>query len=86
MRYRYLTIEQRESLESQTRTQLPRATRDAALKRLHQGDYGICIECGSDIAFVMLQDDPLALHCRDCAANLRFALGLRPPQQVSARR
>jgi RNA polymerase-binding transcription factor DksA len=68
MRYRYLTIEQRETLESLTRTRLTRSAREAALKRLHQGNYGTCIECESDIAFVMLQEDPLALYCRSCVA------------------
>ena len=68
MRYRYLTIEQRETLESLARTRLTRSARKAALNRLHQGNYGVCIECESDIAFVFLQEDPLALYCRSCLA------------------
>jgi RNA polymerase-binding transcription factor DksA len=39
-----------------------------AWQRLHQPDYGVCIECGRDITFVRLQADPDALHCVDCAA------------------
>jgi RNA polymerase-binding transcription factor DksA len=38
-----------------------------ALQQLHQPDYGVCIECGKDIAFVRLAADPGTLHCADCA-------------------
>ncbi|HEU4441335.1 MAG TPA: TraR/DksA C4-type zinc finger protein [Burkholderiales bacterium] len=66
--YHYLTLEQRAALEQRLRA----STRDerhlqAALQRLHQPDYGVCIECGKDIAFVRLEADPGALHCGACA-------------------
>jgi len=66
--YYYLTLEQRDALE----TRLRAASRDerhlqAALERLRQPDYGVCIECGQDIAFVRLEAEPDALHCGDCA-------------------
>ena len=66
--YHYLPLEQRDSIEQRFRA----ASRDerelrSALERLRQPDYGVCIECGSDIAFVRLQENPDALHCADCA-------------------
>ena len=63
-----LTLEQRDALEAQIRASTPSdpALR-LALERLQQPDYGVCIECGKDIAFVRLQSDPDALHCADCA-------------------
>jgi RNA polymerase-binding transcription factor DksA len=66
--YHYLTLEQRDALEAQIRARTPNepALR-LALERLHQPDYGVCIECGKDIAFVRLQADPDAVHCADCA-------------------
>jgi RNA polymerase-binding transcription factor DksA len=66
--YHYLTIEQRETLEKQLRwtAQDASALRDA-LDRLHQPDYGVCIECRADIGFERLLADPHALHCRACA-------------------
>ncbi len=68
MHYHYLTIEQRETLEKSLRAQFPAGPRLAtALERLHQPDYGVCIECGKDIGFVRLDEDPMALHCRACA-------------------
>ena len=68
MHYHYLTIEQRESLEELIRAQTPAgAKRDEALARLHQPDYGVCIECGQDVDFGRLRADPYALHCRACA-------------------
>jgi RNA polymerase-binding transcription factor DksA len=66
--YHYLTLEQRDSIEQRLRagSHDERALR-TALERLRQPDYGVCIECGNDIAFVRLQEDPDALHCSDCA-------------------
>jgi RNA polymerase-binding transcription factor DksA len=66
--YHYFTLEQRDALEKLLRLRIHgKAELDAALERLHQPDYGVCIECGKDIDFVCLQADPDALHCRDCA-------------------
>ena len=68
MHYRYLTIEQREILTNLIRSQLvPGAQREIALRRLHEPDYGVCIECGKDIGFVRLNVDPWALRCQACA-------------------
>ena len=68
MHYHYLTVEQRESLEHQIRIRITGEPQlKDALGRLHAPDYGTCIECGKDIAFVRLEEDPAALHCRDCA-------------------
>jgi RNA polymerase-binding transcription factor DksA len=68
MRYHYLTIEQRESLEKLIRARAPAKPQlETALERLHQPDYGVCIECRQDIGFERLEADPGALHCRACA-------------------
>ena len=68
MHYHYFTLEQRDALENQIRATITsEPARQAALQRLHQPDYGVCIECGKDIAFVRLQADPDAMHCADCA-------------------
>ena len=68
MHYHYFTLEQRDALERQLRSSIRgERTLQAALQRLHQPDYGVCIECGRDIAFLRLQADPDALHCGDCA-------------------
>jgi RNA polymerase-binding transcription factor DksA len=65
--YHYLTLEQRQALEGQLRAAMSGELLHLALARLHQPDYGVCIECGKDIAFARLQDDPEALHCGACA-------------------
>jgi RNA polymerase-binding transcription factor DksA len=68
LHYHYLTIEQRQTLERLIRSQTGAgAPLDAALKRLHEPDYGVCIECGKDIGYERLETDPSALHCRGCA-------------------
>jgi RNA polymerase-binding transcription factor DksA len=66
--YHYLTLEQRAALEAIIRARA--ATQPqllSALERLHQPDYGVCIECRADIAFARLEADPDALHCQACA-------------------
>jgi RNA polymerase-binding transcription factor DksA len=68
MHYRYLTLEQRDALEQRVRgSNLSEPELQAALRQLHQPDYGVCTACGRDIAFVRLDADPSALHCGDCA-------------------
>ena len=40
----------------------------AALRRIDEGDYGDCAECGGDIADARLRALPFAVRCRDCEA------------------
>lgn len=40
---------------------------EAALKRLDEGDYGYCINCGEPIAPKRLELDPTVPLCIDCA-------------------
>ena len=42
----------------------------AALRRLEEGDYGWCLECGELIAKGRLEVDPAAPNCVDCAEKL----------------
>ncbi|WP_346897284.1 TraR/DksA C4-type zinc finger protein [uncultured Roseibium sp.] len=51
--------------ERQRRTDLVRI--EAALKRLDDGDYGYCLECGEEIAAKRLEIDPAAALCITCA-------------------
>lgn len=39
---------------------------DEAIQRLEQGRYGICVECGIEIAPARLQAVPFAAACRSC--------------------
>lgn len=41
----------------------------AALKRLHDGSYGLCTECGEPIGQARLQAVPQAGHCRQCQSD-----------------
>ncbi len=40
---------------------------EAALRRLEDGEYGICAECGEDIPARRLAIDPTLARCVDCA-------------------
>lgn len=40
---------------------------DAALRRMEEGEYGYCEDCGEDIAAARLNHDPTAVRCIDCA-------------------
>ena len=39
---------------------------DAALRRLAEGTYGACFECGDEIAKARLGALPFAVRCKDC--------------------
>jgi DnaK suppressor protein len=39
---------------------------DTALRRLEEGTYGRCVECGDDIAATRLRALPFAVRCKDC--------------------
>jgi DnaK suppressor protein len=41
---------------------------DTALRRIEEGDYGDCVECGGEIADARLRALPFAVRCRDCEA------------------
>ena len=42
---------------------------DGALKRIVDGSFGQCLECGEAIAPGRLALDPAAIHCIDCAGR-----------------
>jgi len=39
---------------------------DVALRRLAEGTYGRCVECGDDISEARLRALPFAVRCKDC--------------------
>jgi DnaK suppressor protein len=41
-------------------------TVDAALRRLEEGTYGNCFECGDEISEARLRALPFAVRCKDC--------------------
>ena len=41
---------------------------EAALRRIDENDYGICQECGEEIATARLEFDPTMLLCIECAS------------------
>jgi DnaK suppressor protein len=38
----------------------------AALQRIEDGEYGVCVACGDDIGEKRLMARPVATHCIDC--------------------
>jgi RNA polymerase-binding protein DksA len=40
---------------------------DAALARMHDGTYGVCVRCGNPIGAARLEARPAAELCIDCA-------------------
>jgi DnaK suppressor protein len=47
----------------------------AALVRIEQGGYGVCIDCGVDIPLARLHAQPAAARCIDCQAAHERANG-----------
>ena len=39
---------------------------EAASERMASGEYGVCVDCGRDIAFERLRATPAAIRCIDC--------------------
>lgn len=42
---------------------------ETARQRMHSGDYGDCIQCGTEIPFERLAVQPTALRCAPCQDN-----------------
>ncbi|MEM8653804.1 MAG: TraR/DksA C4-type zinc finger protein [Pseudomonadota bacterium] len=48
------------------RRQTERQRIHAALKRIDQGEYGCCTDCGEDIEHKRLETEPTIPRCLDC--------------------
>jgi DnaK suppressor protein len=59
-------FEQQRDLALRDRNQQHLAEVEAALARLDDGTYGICVRCGRPIAQERLDALPWAAHCIDC--------------------
>ncbi|GAP62547.1 hypothetical protein ARMA_0970 [Ardenticatena maritima] len=46
-------------------------TIEAALQRMEEGTYGICVECGAEIPYERLEIIPETPYCVQCAAKKR---------------
>src|SRR5262245_22065121 len=55
-----------------------------ALRRLDQGDYGYCYECGEEIAEKRLRALPFAVRCKECEEQREMAE--QRERQANARR
>ena len=58
------------SLETGRRRRLRLLNIDAALKRIEEGDFGECLECGEPVNPKRLEADPTASLCISCAEAL----------------
>ncbi len=62
-----IALEERESAEL--------VAIDAALRRVADGSYGLCTECGVSITTARLHANPTALRCVDCQDKQEKAAG-----------
>lgn len=52
---------------------------DDALKRIADGSYGLCLDCGVQIAAARLHANPTAMRCVDCQEKAEMGSGgVRP--------
>jgi RNA polymerase-binding protein DksA len=42
---------------------------DAALERIEEGKYGVCIQCGKEIGLARLEFRPESIYCVDCKSK-----------------
>lgn len=54
-----------DALGNEARAEIAKIT--VTLRRIDSGDYGICVECGSEIDPKRLEAYPYAQECIDCA-------------------
>jgi DnaK suppressor protein len=52
---------------------------DEALKRVADGSFGLCVDCGVGIPAARLHANPTALRCMDCQGTLERASGNAMP-------
>jgi len=55
---------------SANRREMMLANITAALKRIDDGDYGLCNQCDEPINPKRLEFDPTAIHCIECASKV----------------
>lgn len=51
---------------------------DEALKRIADGSYGLCVDCGASIATARLHAAPTAMRCVGCQEKVERAQGSVP--------
>lgn len=51
----------------------------AALRRVDEGEYGVCEACGDDIGERRLLARPMATHCIDCMTEIETMRREPPP-------
>ncbi|WP_374412504.1 TraR/DksA family transcriptional regulator [Hydrogenophaga sp.] len=52
---------------------------DDALKRVADGSYGLCVDCGESIAAARLHANPVAMRCLGCQDKAEHASGASKP-------
>ncbi len=57
------------ALESERRHRQELQRIEAALRRMNEGEYGLCVTCGEEIAVARLGLDPAAATCIACARS-----------------
>jgi RNA polymerase-binding protein DksA len=51
---------------------------EVARERMKEGEYGICVDCGSDIGFERLKAFPAAVRCIQCQERREKTYGGEP--------
>ena len=57
------------ALEQERRREVEKQRIKAALDRIEEGEYGLCLHCGEGISSKRLEFDPAAPLCIDCASG-----------------
>lgn len=58
------------AVEAKRRRQIYKQRINASLKRIDNGDYGECTQCGVNIKKERLEIDPTAVMCFECAEEM----------------
>jgi RNA polymerase-binding protein DksA len=49
-----------------------------AIRRVEEGHYGVCADCGVDIPLARLRAQPIAVRCVECQSRAEHGSGTHP--------
>jgi DnaK suppressor protein len=55
---------------------------DEALRKLQEGTYGKCEDCGEEISEERLNVLPFAIYCRDCQEKIEFLEAIERKERI----
>jgi DnaK suppressor protein len=56
---------------------------DEALRKIHEGTYGLCEDCGDEVSVERLKIIPFATHCKECQEKKEMLDKIRQSEEFA---